>query len=58
MKILASAVLAWVVSPDDGDEVVELAEDSLLRWIEAHMEDCRIGDEILIVRRGGPNGER
>ena len=56
MKILASAVLACCVSPDDGDEVVERAEASLLRWIEAHMEDCRIGDEILIIRRGEPTG--
>ena len=54
VKIIASAVLACIVAPDDGDDVVERAEDSMRRWIEAHMADCQIGDEIMIVRRSSP----
>ena len=50
MKIIAEAELAAVVGPEDGEDVVERAERTIMSWILDHFDDCRVGDRIIIIR--------
>jgi len=51
MRVVAHAQIAAVVSPDDGEDLVELSVSQIEQWLLRAHTEMAVGDEILIVRR-------